>query len=526
MIKFRGMVSEKRKTGCLNSNPMKKYFLLIIVFNFLNHSFLQGQTIKALQSENDSQYPRIQWYSTDRHDTLNFLVYRTDLKKVDFKPILPLQGTFKSGDTTIYWIVDTTLTEKALYKYFISLPGSNDSVVRSEVLYGHNMGIMPPPQVVHFNAESAKDRKAIKLNWKLNYNFTVNTLSIYRSMNYDDGFELVAHVAGTTESYTDAVDVANEAYYYFFVIHDYFGYQRPSVRFHGISTFSEKPFPPQNFEIATINDQAKLTWTRLGNNITGYRIYRQIGDFGNFHPINKMFYTSGKEVSYVDSTISGLSNKVVKYYVVSVSDGFSESNPSDTLQIHVKGEIIKSAPQECDYVTDSAGRVMLIWSSQEKDAEVSGYNVYRSAAGSDRIKLNGQLVPYDINYFTDETAARTGEYEYEIETVSITGMPSLTRASVKVYPRALPQNLILSLRKTGKGISIKGVPLNEPGIKEIVLYRQVNAGVIKQLAKLSPNNINYTDTDVKAGDLISYTAEAVYDDGTRQIVNAGVVIRY
>lgn len=520
------MISEKRKNGCLNSEPMKKYFLLLIVIICFNYGFLHGQTIKTLLSENDSKYPRIQWYSTDRNDTISFSVYRTDLKKVEFKPILPLQGTFRNGDTTIYWIVDTTLTEKALYKYYISLPVNNDSVIRSEVLYGHNMGRMAPPQVINFNAESSKDRKAINLNWKLNYNFTVNTLSIYRSKNYDDGFELIAHVSGATESYTDAVDVANEAYYYFFIIHDYFGYQRPSVRFHGISTFSEKPFPPQNFEIDTLNNQVKLTWTRLGNNITGYRVYRQIGDFGNFYPIDKLFFTPGKEVSYVDSTVSGLNNKVVKYYVVSVSDGFLESNSTDTLRIHIRGDIIKNAPQECDYVVDSAGRIMLIWSSQEKDVEVRGYNVYRSAANGDKIKLNQQAVPFNINYFTDETATITGEYEYEIETISITGTPSVTRASVKVYPRATPQNLILSLRKTGKGISIKGVPLSDPGIKEIVLYKQVNAAGLKQLAKLSPTNISYTDTAVKEGDLVSYTAEAVYDDGTRQIVNAGVVIRY
>lgn len=520
------MSPEIRKTGCINLKEMKKYILLLFAFNFFTCHFIQAQNIRALQSINDGKYPRLKWYSTGIQDSSMFSVYRTGLEKIDFKPILSLQGTFIKGDTLIYWVVDTTLTEKALYKYFITLPYNKDTVTRSEILYGHNMGPLPSPQVINFKATSAEDRKALDLNWKLNYNFTVNTLSIYRSTKYDDGYELIANVSGDTESYTDPVNIANEAYYYFIIVHDFFGYQRPSVRIAGIATHKEKPFPPQNVKIKNEDNQAKLTWNRVGNNIVGYQVYRQINDFGNYYLISNLFYTPEKEVSYIDSTIKAFENKDLRYYVVSVSDGFVESNPSDTLSLHVQGDILKAAPQECDYVIDSLDRTMLIWTSQENDAEVTGYNIYRSSGNGENVKLNQQLIPFNVNYFVDTDNTQTSEYIYEIETVSITNTPSATRAIARVNRQHMPQHLILSLNKTNKGVLIQGVPLSGTNIKEIVLFKQTNSGVPKQVTKLKPDNIKYTDINVKPGEIYNYSAIAVLKDNTKETVNAGVVMRY
>jgi hypothetical protein len=505
---------------------MKKCILLIATLVIASNCVMQAQAVFALHSDNESATPRLQWYSTSQLDSTNFTVYRSGMQKMDFKPISTIQGTFSRGDSLIFWVADTTLLEKALYKYFITLPFKHDTLIRSEILYGHNMGYYPSPQIINFNAESSVDRKAINLSWKLNYNFTVNTISLYRSAKYDDGYELVAQLPGNAEYYTNPVKTANEAYYYYFIIHDYFGYQRQSIRFHGIAKYKEKPLTPKNLELTTENKMIHLSWEKHGNNVVGYRVYRRIDKVGQFVPVTNLFYTPAKTVNFTDSTSTAIKNKNIEYYAVAVSDGFIESYPSDTLTYFKQGEIYKSPPEQCDFVLDSSNRIMLIWTSQDKDPDVKGYNVYKLKDGK-KVKLNEKLLPYQVNYFVDKTNNGKTNCKYEIETISITNTASLNKTPVNVSKQYTTQHLILSLKKTEKGILIRAVPLTDKGIKEIILLKQIaNSGTPEQITKLAPDNINFTDTNVKSGQLYSYSAIAVYADKSMEAVNSGVVIRY
>lgn len=492
-----------------------------------SNGILKAQAVFALNSDNNSETPRLQWYTTANIDSTNFAVYRTGIKKIDFKPISTIKGTtITKGDTLIFWVADTTLTEKGLYKYFITLPYKNDTLIRSEVLYGHNMGYFPDPQIIDFDAESNPDKKAIDLSWKLNYNFTVNTISLYRSPKYDDGYELIAQLPGNATNYTDPVNIANEAYYYYFIIHDFFGYQRPSIRFHGISKYREKPIAPKNIELTVEDKMAHLSWERLGSNIVGYRVYRKIDLDGRFMPVSNMFFTPDKLVRFTDTTSKYLKAENFQYYAVSISDGFLESNPSDTLTYHKPGEIVKSSPKQGDFVLDSLKRIKLIWTSQDSDTEVKGYNVYKISNDKTE-KLNEKLIPYHVNYYLDKTNTGKSDCDYEIETISITNTASLIRTPVKVPSQHIPQHLILAVNKTDKGISIQAVPLTDTGIKEIILLKKTAiTGSPKQIAKLKPNDIMFTDANVKSGEIYSYSAIAVYKDKSQEVVNAGVAIRY
>jgi hypothetical protein len=194
--------------------------------------------------------------------------------------------------------------------------------------------------------------------------------------------------------------------------------------------------------------------------------------------------------------------------------------------VRIKGEILKKAPKNCTYVLDSLNRIMLVWTSQEKDTEVEGYNIYRIGADGEKEKLNNQLIPYNRNYFVDEKNNGKKEFTYEIESVSITNTPSLNRATVKVGKRKSSRHLILSLNRTANGIKIEAVPMTENNIHEILILKQVNSGNPKQIASLQPNNIHYIDTKVNKGELYNYSAIAVYKDKSQELVNSGVVIRY
>jgi hypothetical protein len=269
-----------------------------------------------------------------------------------------------------------------------------------------------------------------------------------------------------------------------------------------------------------------LSWERLGSNIVGYRVYRKIDFNGRFMPVSNMFYTPDKLVKFTDTTAKHLKAQNIEYYAVSISDGFLESNPSDTITYHKPGEIVKRSPKQGDFVLDSLNYIKLIWTSQDSDTEVKGYNVYK-ISNDKTVKLNEKLIPYHVNYYLDKTNAGKSDCDYEIETISITNTASLIRTPVKVPSQHIPQHLILAVSKTDKGISIQAVPLTDKEIKEIILLKKTAiTGSPKQIAKLKPNDIIFTDVNVKSGEIYSYSAIAVYKDKYQEVVNAGVAIRY
>jgi hypothetical protein len=495
-----------------------------IFFLILFPSLLFGQGITLMKTISDSDYPEITWHTSIKIDTTAFQVYRAKVDNNQFNEIHTIHFANKTegDDTLMFTVIDTSLLQKGLYIYYIEAV-SNGNPVKSEKAYGHNFGILPRPQLAFFKSTPLDDRKAVKLDWKLNFKQTVSSLELFRSKNYDTGYIKITDLGPEMETFTDITPLANEAWFYYMVIHDYFGNQIPGVRIPAFATFAEKPIRPQNINGHFKNDTLHLNWANTGKNIIGYRVYRSINN-KPFRLITEMVQELKGEVEFSDLSVELQKALNVNYYVRNVSDGFIESNSSDTLYFYLPehGKILP--PTELDQITDNDGNLKLLW-KPSLESHTQAFNVYLVNPNMDTSRLNN--TPLRQNFFVDTVYRTEGKYKYEIESIGIANKASQKRISTTVY-RYKPQiHVIIDLKKRKDGLEISWKRALNKHVAKILLYKKYgnNKAVLKKSFS-NEEDIVYLDTKVSRGNTYLYKLKAVMDNGDEIIINDGVEMNW
>jgi hypothetical protein len=500
---------------------MKTYSLLILL---VLPAFVFGQFISVEKSISDADYPDITWQTTGSIDTSAFRIYRASVKNKIFNEIHTIHYAeiIKGNDTIRFTVIDTTLTAKGIYLYYIVV-SRNQEDVKSEVSMGHNYGLIPTPQMTYFRAAPLDDRKAVRLEWQLNYKQTLNSMSLYRSTNYDSGYVKITDLSPEMVTYIDPVPVANEPLFYFMVLHDYFGGKTTSVRIPAFATFAEKPVRPQNINGEFKHDTVFINWQNAGMNIIGYRVYRSVEN-GDFQLLNDMSANLSETGSFADASPVVSSAVKLKYYVRTVSDGFVESNSSDTLEFYVMAHKPVLPPSELDYVTDANGNIKLLWMPPKEGLNIS-YNIYLTGPDGKEIKMNKEK--WTQNFFVDTVYRIAGKYIYAVEGVGYNDTVSEKRISVAVYRYPPKLHVILNLNKRKDGIEISWKrPLNEH-VSRLMLYKKHGNGDAVLKKSFSPSeDVVYLDTKVSRGDNYLYSLIAVMDNGKKISVNDGVELKW
>jgi hypothetical protein len=497
---------------------MKK--ILIITTIILVPLLSKPQQVTGYQSSSRSNHPAVTWIASGLPDTIAFDVFRAPHGTQRFQQIYTWQNHFLRSDTLFLIITDTTLTEKGIWEYHVRLNLPDGRTLNSEVMMAHNMGYIPPPRIVNLETAPVADQKAITLTWELRNPETVVNQSIYRSYRFEDGYELIATVSSQTRQYTDPVSRSNEPWFYFILIKDFFGYQPPGVRVFGISEYAEQPFPPQDFSAATTGDDIAFNWRKVGDNIFNYRLYRRVNQQGWFFPVGDPFFIPGANIS---KTIpAGLTDETtsLEFYCTSISDGYIESSPSDTVQLYFPANVVVLPPAQVDHIVNADGTVTLLWPARE-DGAVAGYNVYRGMGDTPFQKLNSE--PLLENIFHDQPVGVTGKIIYQVESVNIAGKPSALRTEVVVEREPMVVKLVLSCSQVRNGIQLEWAPLSLEGIKTLQIYRQKDDNEPSLLSRVENSRGTYTDSRAVAGETYIYIVMAEMNDGRVIMVNDGVI---
>ncbi len=495
-----------------------------IFFLFLFPSLLFGQGITLKKSISDSDYPKISWQTSINIDTTAFRVFRAKVEHDMFVEIHTIHFVSKPNgkDTMTFTVFDTTLLQKGLYMYYIKAI-SNNKQVKSEIAYGHNYGLLPRPQLAFFKSTPLDDRKAVKLDWKLNFDQTTSSMELFRSKAYDTGYIKITDLGPDMETFTDVIPLANEPWFYFMLIHDYFGNQIPGTRIPAFATFAEKPIRPQNIIGHFHNDTLFINWKNTGKNIIGHRVYRSIGN-KEFRLLNGMAPSLSENTVFADTSPELKNATTLRYYVRNVSDGFIESNSSDTLHFHIPEHETIPPPKEMDIITVKNGNVKLFW-LPPGEGFVQAFNVYLIDPKGDTSLLNN--APVTQNHFADTIYRTEGKYHYEVESIGFAGKVSKQR-NRKTIHRYKPQvHVILDLKKRKDGIEISWKRPLDKHISEMLLYKK--HGEAQAVVKKSFSNkedINYLDTKVSRGNTYLYKLMAVMENGDEITVNDGVEINW
>ena len=472
----------------------------------------------------DSNIPEITWATTGEVDSTDFQIFRATLKEKKFARIYTTHYVKKTedSDTVEFTVFDTTLIKKAIYLYYIKIQVKGKTVI-SETAMAHNFGYIPPPQLNSFTSKPLTDRKAIKLNWKLSYIQTVSSMELYRSKNWDSGYIKIADLSPDMTTFTDVAPVANEPLFYFMIIHTYFGNTIKSVRIPAFATFAEKPFPPHNVHAAFKNDSVIIDWTNVGKNIIGYRIYRSI-DKQPFRLISDMQPGIDEKIVFIDTSKEVKKAVNISYFIKNVSDGFAESNNSDTVSFYLAEHEPVFPPEEVDFIRNDYGNIKFMWLKPNKGL-TTGYNIYLINSNNDTAKLNKTVITN--NFFIDTVYRSKGKYKYEVEGVGFNGKVSDLRTPVTVHRYNPKLHVIIDLKKGPSGIIVSWKhPLN-PHIDKMLLYKQFDKtkpAVIKSFT--ATDDIVFKDKKVKKGTTYFYKLEAQMKNGDKIIVNDGVQLTY
>jgi hypothetical protein len=497
---------------------MKK--ILIITTIILVPLISKPQQVTGYQSSSRSNHPAVTWIASGLPDTIAFDVFRAPHGTHRFQQIYTWQNHFLRNDTLFLGITDTTLTEKGIWEYHIRLNLPDGRTLNSEVMMAHNMGYISPPRIVNLETAPVADQKAIALTWELRNPETVVNQSVYRSYRFDDGYELIATLSAQTREYTDPVPRANEPWFYFILIKDFFGYQPPGVRVFGISEYAEKPFPPQDFSATMDGEDITFNWRKVGDNIFNYRLYRRINQEGRFFPVGDPFFVAGANID--KSIPSGLTDETtaLEFYCTSISDGYIESSPSDTVLLLFSANVRVAPPVQIDYVADPSGVITLLWPAVEGGMAM-GYNVYRSVNDGPVEPLNRE--PLVENIFHDQVVGITGEITYQVESVNVAGKPSTLRTEVIVERDPVVVKLVISCSQVRNGIQLEWAPLSLEGIKTLQIYRQKDNDEPSLLSRVENSRGTYTDSRAVTGETYIYIVMAEMNDGRVIMVNDGVI---
>jgi hypothetical protein len=193
--------------------------------------------------------------------------------------------------------------------------------------------------------------------------------------------------------------------------------------------------PPSDLSARLNDDGAVLTWTSAGElqNVSGvqhrYRIYRRDESTGKDTVAGELPLAEAGPASFTDSSFAW--EKTYLYRVTAVSVGKRpdsevqvEGDDSPPVRVVAHDVFPPSVPAGLQAAYSGEGQkpfIDLIW-APVTNADLAGYNVYRSEANGAVIKLNSDLVKSPS--YRDAAVASGKTYTYSVSAVDVRGNES------------------------------------------------------------------------------------------------------
>lgn len=427
-----------------------------------------------------------------------------------YKDIRPLISV---SDKNKMEIIDTSLRAYGAYHYRVQLNdifGSKDTSVY--YFEGNNIPEELVPGVSDVKITSTPDKRALQIDWNVNAPERVQNVTLYRSREYDGPYRVAAVFNGKDKSYTDAIEEANELYFYSFEVKDIFGYSTRSIRYHSVYEGNSVPMPPADLTLAESAEGPRLSWSASDRITRGFYVFRKEGLNGTFEQISPIILIREGKGTYLDS--ARLSPEYNYFYTVkSESDTYTQSVFSDTLLYRpVPGAQPAYLKPPYDIHISYDGKVArLVWENvHEEYPDVLGYRVYRKAEKEYEL-LTRQPLPFSQNMYLDSAFNGAVQLSYVIV--------SIDREGNQGAP-SLPVSLDLAGTYTlvpdetgfavdGKGITLKWTGISTEQIKNIKIYRAEDDGKIQLVSTLDPAKTQYRDIAVKKGKSYTYQVATV-----------------
>lgn len=482
--------------------------------------------ISYLNHQIDENNIQIHWLLKSDEAIMKTKVYKQyvgqqeTLNEVNIKPYL-----FRVKDSVLIKLIDTNAYPGLKYKYYIKiidyLGYENTTADSIEIL---NIPRNTLPVIMNAKSKSDDINKAIILNWKLQHQFAVQTIDIFRSTNFDSGFVYISTVSNVDTSYTDYSVKAATGYWYKLVINGVFERGINTTKIGGILKIDDVPPSLKGITCVPSVKGIIIRWVPNSNNVRGYYLYRANGYKGEMQMISPLIkHEQGNSYyEYIDSSLVVKNGNIYSYAVKVYSNGYVFSEFSDTSASYLaNSENLFSLSRINTMINDN--QILLQWDNVNlENGKCLGYRIYRA----DSNKNNWQLLSQEIllkNQYNDSSVKYNNKYTYKMCLVNINNQESncITTEAIINSPSVYPPE-IMQIHYTNNNVEIEWENNSQQGVDAIELYRMEENKTPVKVVTLSNNQTNYSDKNIEKNKsyfyylvLISYGKKSINSTPTK-----------
>ena len=252
--------------------------------------------------------------------------------------------------------------------------------------------------------------------------------------------------------------------------------------------FGIGPDMPENINTVNTLEGVNLTWEKSPES-DGYKVYRRLPE--QRHSVEIAEIVGADKTFFNDETAE--SGKRYEYSVRAYKGIFLS-------RLSERKELVRLSQSTIEKVTLGDGCIELNW---EKSDGAEGYYVYKKTAQG--IEFLGNVRGDNNCFYEDKDVSERKSYTY---TVTAYSGESRSSHEYKTSPIFVGTPKITSVENTGKSISVKW---QKPKFADsFVIYRKGNNDTQwVKLKVLSSEADTFIDSDVKSGEIYTYTVRAI-----------------
>jgi fibronectin type 3 domain-containing protein len=475
-----------------------------------------GEPVKEISIQADTNKAKIKWRPEEqRFFAVN--IYRSnntkDWLKVNERPLVITKYRDTLGNLKypeVFYIEDSL----AIGIHYYQLAGVDffgKETKPSEPIKIQIKDLIPPPA-----PEALKDSVRnldVYLKWSNPYGMDIVGINIYRSVKSTGPFIKInkESLPPLTAEYKDKVDKPGPYYYYVATV-DQAGNEGKSR-----PTFAEvhdivPPAKPTGLIAKSDTGRIQLSWQKnKEQDVTGYMIYRTSNknDKNNFvllnaHPV--------KENSYTDKLPMNARNKFL-YKILAIDSSYNKSDYSEIVSVQMP-DIIPPVKPLIKNINNVENTIIIEW-IPNKDADLNGYNIYRSQNSKEYAKLNQQAIPLNETNYKDGTVNSGSTYYYYLTAVDSAGNESQPSGIQKGYNnftslKSKPEEIKFKYKEDKNELQITWKQEQSEELLGCVIYRkEKEADNLLPLSEKVKGN-EYTDRSIQKGKTYYYEIRA-YD---------------
>jgi uncharacterized protein len=389
--------------------------------------------------------------------------------------------------------------------------------IQSAVFSTPVVDFIPPPPPL--NLQTSINVMELTLSWDIQLSEDLEGFKVYRSAHADSMMRVVhaGKLPKVQNKYTDVL-LKTGGYYYAVAAVDHSGNEASTGKIFIEVRDVIPPAPPKNVRVSTDTGKVVLNWNaNTEPDLRGYYVYRSLHD--GDHSDNEYVVMNTSPITsttYTEILPKNVRNKFV-YAVVAEDQSYNRSKRSDAAVVQLP-DVTPPARPLVKTITVQDNTLVVEW-LPNIEADLAGYDIYRSADSVTFKKLNVNAYPRNAYRYTDRQIETNQRYYYYIQAIDSAGNRSLASNIFTAINRttstsnSAPYDVRAEYVKNKKEVKMTWKLPDQKMISGSVLFKSSDNENFRPVTGLS-RETTFTDKEIKKGATYYYQVRSYTTTGS------------